>query len=54
MQTGASCYYELRPKVKVHLFLSLSKHRAMRTCPLLNQAPSREDVLGEWKFSSTH
>jgi len=25
-----------------------------KVVPLLNQAPPREDVLGEWRYSSTH
>jgi hypothetical protein len=36
------------------LSLSLTKYHAMKTYPLLNQIPRREDVLGEWKYGSTH
>jgi hypothetical protein len=25
-----------------------------KVAPLLNKAPRHEDILGEWKYSSTH
>jgi hypothetical protein len=33
-------------KVKVNLSLCLTKYHAMKTYPVLNQAPRYEDVLG--------
>jgi len=41
-------------KVKVKLPLCLTKYYAMKTHSLLNQALYHEDVLGEWRYSSTH
>jgi hypothetical protein len=43
-----------REKVNVKLFLCLTKYYVMKTYLLLNQAPSHEDSLGEWGYSSTH
>jgi hypothetical protein len=39
-------------KGKVKLSLCLTKYNAMKTYLMLNQAPSPEDVLGEWRYSS--
>jgi hypothetical protein len=39
-------------KVKVKLFLCLTKHHAMNIYLLLDEAPDYEDVMGEWRYSS--
>jgi len=40
--------------VKIKLSLCLTKYHAMKAYPLLNYAPRYEDVLGEWRYSSSH